>query len=192
MNSKSRVHASLRRKSVDRVPIWMWFHPDTTRCPSQALEVPAHQVANIMGDDIRQAWVGNNHAMEGIVHERDGETHTDCWGVEFLLGDDIGGQQSMIMSPRCWRDLIRPHLARIIGSAKSRGMWTAHHSCGAIWPIIQDLIDIGLDVLNPIQYNCPGMDNFETPLENIFAMYKAAGVSRAEMFDRASDKRHTT
>ncbi len=84
MNSKSRVHAALRREPVDRVPIWMWFPPDTTRGLSKVLDIPAARVAGVMGDDVRQAWVGNNYAMEGIVHERDGETHTDFWGVEWV------------------------------------------------------------------------------------------------------------
>jgi len=309
-----------------------------------------------MGDDIRQAWVGNNYAMEGIVHEFDGEMHTDFWGVEWIkegpfnqirrsplqdadekeildyrypydhidellenmepvvsvgrdffigcdvspclfemvcrirgmeaaaldlaaspqlsqamleqasafsvrlaeaacdrfaidwlwTGDDVGGQQGMLMSPECWRDTIYPHLARIFDVGKSRGKWVAYHSCGSIRPIISDLIEIGLDVLNPIQCNCPGMDPIElkkeygtalsfmggvdtqrllpngsedevyrgtmhlleemtadggyvlaashavppeTPMENIFAMYRAAGVSREEILDRAADLR---
>jgi uroporphyrinogen decarboxylase len=162
-------------------------------------------------------------------------------------GDDVGGQQAMIMSPQCWRDLIRPQLARVLGAAQSKGIWTAYHSCGSIRPIIPDLIEIGLNVLNPIQCNCPGMNPLdlkrefgkslafmggvdtqqllpngtaeevysqtmrllegmtaegggyilaashlvppETPLENIFAMYKAAGVSRNEIFDRAANVR---
>jgi uroporphyrinogen decarboxylase len=44
---------------------------------------------------------------------------------------------------------------------KSKGLWVAYHSCGAIRPIIPDLIEMGLDVLNPIQCNCPGMDPIE-------------------------------
>ena len=37
-----------------------------------------------MGNDVRQVWVGNNYAMEGIVHEKDGETHTDAWGITWV------------------------------------------------------------------------------------------------------------
>ncbi|NLF38678.1 hypothetical protein GX586_04490, partial [bacterium] len=84
MNSRTRVHAALKREPVDRVPVWMWYHPGTTKRLAAALEVPPRMVAACMGDDIRQAWVGNNHAMEGIVHESDGDTHTDDWGVEWV------------------------------------------------------------------------------------------------------------
>ena len=357
MNSKSRVHAALRREPVDRVPIWMWYHPDTTERLGETLDIPPFHVADAMGDDVQQAWIGNNYAMEGIVHEREGEGHTDFWGIEWVkvgpfnqilssplqeadedeilryrypyddidqllqnmtsvlgsadnffvgcdispclfemicrirgmegaaldlasspdlartmlaqasafslrlaetacdrfpldwlwTGDDIAGQQTMIISPACWREMVGPHLAEIFDIGKSRGIWTAYHSCGAIRPIIPDLIEIGLDVLNPIQCNCPGMDPLElkkefgtalsfmggvdtqqllpfgtvdevyretvlllegmttdgggyilaashavppeTPLENIFAMYEAAGVSREEIFDRAAQVR---
>ena len=357
MNSRSRVHAALSRQPVDRVPIWMWFHPHTARRLSTFLQVPAGRLADVMADDVRQTWVGNNHAMEGVVHEVEGETHTDCWGVEWIregpfnqirhsplrdadeqgilnyrypyghigqllvnmepvvaqgrdffvgcdispclfemlcrirgmeeaatdlgaypqrsqamlaqagtfavrlaeaacnrfavdwlwTGDDVGGQTGMIMSPQCWREMIRPHLARIFEVAKSRDLWVAFHSCGSIRPIIPDLIDIGLDLLNPVQCNCPGMDPLElkreygsalsfmggvdtqhllpngtedevyrgtaellegmtadgggyilaashtvppeTPLENIFAMYRAAGITLEEILDRAAGLR---
>ena len=64
----------------------------------------------------------------------------------------------MLMSPQTWRALIKPHLARITAVGKAKGLWVAYHCCGALRPIIPDLIEIGIDVLNPIQCNCPGMD----------------------------------
>lgn len=45
------------------------------------LEVPASDVGEAMGNDILQTWVNNNYAMEGIIHERDGERHVDFWGI---------------------------------------------------------------------------------------------------------------
>ena len=45
---------------------------------------PPGNVADALGDDIAQTWVGNNHAMEGIVHEREGEGHTDPWGIRWV------------------------------------------------------------------------------------------------------------
>lgn len=356
MTSRERVHAALDRRPTDRVPIWFWFHPGTRESLASALGIPPEAVADALGDDIRQTWVGNNHAMEGIVHDRDGEGHTDQWGIRWVrqggfnqvekspladageeeiraygfpygetdvllsamnavaapggerfigcdispcllelmfrvrgvegalldiaaspdtslaflkkaaefsihlageacgrftldwlwTGDDVGGQRAMIVSPRVWREVIGPQLARIIAAGKSRGVRVAYHSCGAIRPIIPDLIAMGLDVLNPIQCNCPGMDAAElkrefgrelafmggidtqhlipegtpgevfratkglidimadgggyilaashavppeTPLDNIFAMYAAAGVSLQEIQDNAADIR---
>ncbi|MHC4299710.1 MAG: uroporphyrinogen decarboxylase family protein [Planctomycetota bacterium] len=359
MNSKERVHLTLQRKPVDRVPVFMWYHPQTTRRLGKILDIPASYVSLAMGDDIRQAWVSNNHAMEGIVHEHDGESHVDDWRIEWTrangfnqisqhpledvdneelleyefpfdrvdslvdlmkplmeykdnyfigcdvspcvfemywrlrgmertlteiasapdltremlkrsvefsielseqacrrfdldwlwLGDDAAGQESMLMHPGTWRQMVKPLLKQNADVGKTRGIYVAFHSCGAIRPIIGDLIEIGVDVLNPIQCNCPGMDPLdlkkefgrelafmggidtqgvlpngtssqvrnataellegmtadgggyvlaashavppETPDENIFAMYEAAGISKEEIFDKAADIRNS-
>lgn len=359
MTSKDRVHAALNRRPTDRVPIFMWFQPTTTRRLAEALEIAPSDVAHAMGNDVRQAWVNNNYAMEGIVHQRDGEWHTDLWGIlwrkrgefnqpegfplsgasrqdmlnydfphehrEFLLsqldpimadahdffigadvspcafemywrlrgmdealidmaaapdlanvmlsrcadfavdlaegacqeypldwlwtGDDVAGQDQLLMSPNQWRILVKPHLQRVIDVGLQRGLPIAYHCCGAVRAIVPDLIEMGIDVLNPVQVNCPGMDAAElkaefgreltfmggvdtqhllphgtpdqvygatknliqvmasdgggfilaathtvppeTPLDNIFAMYQAAGLTKEQIYDRASDRRAT-
>ncbi|HNR32531.1 MAG TPA: hypothetical protein PKI11_16700, partial [Candidatus Hydrogenedentes bacterium] len=81
MNAKQRVRNALLRAPTDRVPVWMWFHPSTTARLARLLDVPRDALGYVMGDDVRQAWVNNNYAMEGIVHEHEGESHTDYWGV---------------------------------------------------------------------------------------------------------------
>jgi uroporphyrinogen decarboxylase len=357
MTSKERVQAALERKPTDRIPIFMWFHPGTAARLAQRLEIPPADVGEAMGNDVRQTWVNNNYAMEGITHDREGERHTDFWGItwekvghfnqiarfplgeaapEHVLaysfptdhlgellaqmspllsaghdtfigcdvspcvfemywrlrgmdkvllematdreladtmlgrcadfavalagracremsldwlwtGDDVAGQNALIMSPDMWRDLIKPHLQRVFDVGQDAGLWIAYHCCGSLRPIIGDLVEMGLDVLNPIQSRCPGMDALElkrefgrelsfmggvdtigllpqgtaaevrrgtaeliegmtadgggyilaashtvppeTPDENIFAMYEAAGVTTEEIFDRAGDIR---
>jgi len=81
------------------------------------------------------------------------------------LGDDAAGQQSMLMSPDTWRQMVKPLLKQNAEVGKRQGIYVAFHSCGAIRPIIGDLIEIGVDVLNPIQCNCPGMDPLELKKE---------------------------
>ncbi|MFO7976365.1 MAG: uroporphyrinogen decarboxylase family protein [Candidatus Hydrogenedentota bacterium] len=351
---KKRVQNALTRKDPDRVPVFMWFQPSTARRLGQLLEISPAFVTEAMGDDIKQAWVNNNYAMEGIVHEHQNESHTDDWGItwtkrgefnqitysplagasakevleyefpenaiesllalmdpviaraedfyigcdvspcvfemywrlrgmeqtmldlvaepditekmlarcaDFALklseeacerfpldwlwtGDDVAGQQGMLMSPDLWRTMLKPHLKRVVDVGKRHGLPVAYHSCGGVRDIIPDLIEMGIEILNPIQCNCPGMEpealqkefgadlTFmggvdtqgllphasadkvygatrrlietmscdgggyilaashtvppETPDENIFAMYKAAGISREEIFDRAA------
>jgi uroporphyrinogen decarboxylase len=335
----------------------MWFHPRTAARLGRLLEVPAGLVGEAMGNDVRQNWVNNNYAMEGIQHERDGQWHRDFWGikwekqgdfnqpVEFPLaasgeqealaypfpygrleellaglqplagapdrgrfflgcdvspcvfemywrlrgleqalvdiasrpafaaamlarcaafarrlseeacrrfpldwlwtGDDVAGQQGLILSPDTWRELVKPPLAEIFAVGRKAGLPVAYHCCGALAPIIPDLLEIGLDLLNPIQAGCPGMEPAElkrqfgsrlsfmggldtqgllpfgeeaevrrhaagllelfsgggyilaashtippeTPEANIFALYREAGISREEIFDRAADLR---
>lgn len=67
--------------------------------------------------------------------------------------DDYGSQNGMIMSPQMWRRFIKPRLSRIHDVYRNAGLPIIHHSCGDITPIIGDLIEIGVNVLNPVQPN---------------------------------------
>lgn len=75
-------------------------------------------------------------------------------GVDMIwLGDDMGAQDRMIISPRMWRKFFKPRMAELIASLKAINpdVKVAYHSDGNIKQIIPDLIEIGLDVLNPVQ-----------------------------------------
>jgi len=75
-------------------------------------------------------------------------------GVDMIwTGDDIGAQNAMLISPKMWREFFKPRMANFIAELKAINpqVKVAYHSDGAIQPIIPDLIEIGLDVLNPIQ-----------------------------------------
>ncbi|MRS03270.1 hypothetical protein EG832_08625 [bacterium] len=75
-------------------------------------------------------------------------------GVDMIwLGDDVGAQNVMIISPKMWRRFLKPRMANFIAELKAinPAIKVAYHSDGNIYPIIPDLIEIGLDVLNPIQ-----------------------------------------
>ncbi len=354
MTPKQRVIASLQRRPADRIPVFMWFHPDMRILLAELLEIPPAFLDVAFGQDVRMTWVNNNYCMEGVVHQRDGQSHVDPWGIrwvkegpfnqishfplakatteevrqyrfpedhkEHLLsqmrpleafadeyfigcdvspnafemywrlrgmdqamvdmasdpdlaaemlwrcgqfaadladaacrrfpldwlwtGDDVASQRSLMMSPATWRALVKPSLQLSFDVGKKHGLPIAYHCCGALRPIIPDLIEMGLTVLNPIQCNCPGMDAAElkrdfgsdltfmggvdtqellpnatpdgvrratralidvmtsdgggyilaashtvppeTPFGNVFAMYHEAGITREEVFDRAS------
>jgi uroporphyrinogen decarboxylase len=82
----------------------------------------------------------------------------DLVDVHFL-GDDFGSQNSLIVSPDLLRKVIFPLWARIIRCVKANTRAKVFfHTCGAVEPIIPDLIEMGVDVLNPIQMTCAGMD----------------------------------
>ena len=79
--------------------------------------------------------------------------------IDFIyVAEDLGTQESLLMSPRAFRRFVKPWLARMIDLAKSHGVHTFHHDDGAIAPLLPDLIEIGIDVLNPIQWRCKGME----------------------------------
>ncbi len=78
-------------------------------------------------------------------------------GVDILwLADDIGTQEAMLMSPDMWRKWLKPRLKHLIDSAKrvNPHIHIFYHSDGFIAPVIPELIEIGVDVLNPIQPEC--------------------------------------
>jgi len=73
-------------------------------------------------------------------------------------GDDVAGQQGLLLSPDTWRERVKPLLARVFAVGRRAGLPVAYHCCGALRPLIPDLLEIGLDLLNPIQFGCPGME----------------------------------
>lgn len=74
------------------------------------------------------------------------------------FGDDIGTQKSTLMRPELYRQRIKPYHRRMVESVKPFGKPVIYHSCGAIYPLIPDLIDVGIDVLNPVQVSAKGME----------------------------------
>ena len=71
---------------------------------------------------------------------------------------DIAGQDGMLFSPERWRELVKPRYRRLIEPYRSMGLKTRYHTDGSVLPVIEDLIEMGLDLLDPIQPNTPGMD----------------------------------
>jgi len=76
-----------------------------------------------------------------------------------LFGDDLGGQNAPLMSPRMYREFFKPRHSMMWKRAKQlAGIKVMLHCCGAVRQILPDLIDAGLDAINPVQISCHGMD----------------------------------
>jgi uroporphyrinogen decarboxylase len=76
-------------------------------------------------------------------------------GVDIIeLGGDLGTEEAMMISPDLWREIFKPRLRKIISKNKKEGVYFYLHSDGNIAQIIPDLIEIGIDILNPIQPEC--------------------------------------
>lgn len=74
------------------------------------------------------------------------------------LADDYGTQNGLIMSPAMWRTFFAPHLKTMADMAHDAGLRVFLHCDGAIRGIIPDLIELGIDILNPIQPGATGME----------------------------------
>jgi uroporphyrinogen decarboxylase len=89
--------------------------------------------------------------LENIIHTP---------GIDgILLGSDWGSQRDLLMSPEVWRELIAPGEKKEYDLIHSAGLDVWVHSCGDIRKIFPDLVEMGIDVLNPIQPEC--MDIYE-------------------------------
>jgi len=76
------------------------------------------------------------------------------------IGDDLGTQNSLLISPQMYRDIIKPVHADFINFIKSRTRAKIFfHSCGDVMPLIGDFIEIGVDILNPIQTSTGSMSD---------------------------------
>jgi len=89
-------------------------------------------------------------ALDKILH-----LPMDC----IRFGDDFGAQKGLIMGTPYWREFLKPRLAKMYGKARDAGKFVGIHSCGDNTPIMDDLIEIGVNILNPFQPEA--MDVFE-------------------------------
>lgn len=75
-------------------------------------------------------------------------------GVDMIwLGDDIGAQDAMFISPDTWRRFLKPRMAELISELKgiNPDLKIVYHTDGCVYQVIPELIEIGIDILNPIQ-----------------------------------------
>jgi len=76
--------------------------------------------------------------------------------------DDFAGQHGMLISPRTYRKLAKPRHKELFDFIHKRSNAKIFfHSCGSIRPVIPDLIEIGCDIINPVQVSADGMDSAE-------------------------------
>jgi uroporphyrinogen decarboxylase len=77
-----------------------------------------------------------------------------------LTGDDLGMDIGPMMSLKMWRKYLQPRLKRVFDAYKAAkpDIILAYHTCGSVLPFIDELVEIGMEVLNPIQVTARGMD----------------------------------
>ena len=76
----------------------------------------------------------------------------------FFFANDYGTSNCLIIDPQLWRKYFKPYQKKLADLGHRYGIKVAMHSCGDIHEIIPDLIDIGIEILNPIQVSVPNMD----------------------------------
>ena len=94
------------------------------------------------------------HNMRNLEKMLEGQQRPGMLG----FGDDLGMQTSLPMSPATWRQYLKPCYARMYGRCHEAGFDVYMHTDGHIWEIIPDLVDCGVNVVNP-QVGANGLDN---------------------------------
>lgn len=81
------------------------------------------------------------------------------------IAEDLGSQEDLLYSPQQIRKFFFPGMKKMIDLAHSYGIYVFHHDDGAIRKILPDLVNLGIDILNPVQWRCKGMNREELKKE---------------------------
>lgn len=116
-------------------------------------------------------------------------------GVEILsLGDDIGTQNSIMIDVELWEKWLKPRLAKVIRAAKQtkHDILIFYHSCGHITPFVDQLIEIGVDILNPIQPECMSFDEVHDKFGDKLSFWGTLGTQELLPFGTKEQVFETT
>jgi len=119
---------------------------------------------------------GSNPALAGRIMDKVLEMKVAYWGKALeILGDsvdvvqeadDFAGQTGLLLSPRSYREVAKPRHKRLFDFIHSRTKARIFfHSCGSVRKVIPDLIEAGVNILNPVQVSAAGMDSAELKRE---------------------------
>ncbi len=104
-----------------------------------------------------------------------------------MTGDDWGQQKGLLFSPKLWRELIKPRIAKIWKVYKDAGLSVFHHTCGDVREIIPDLIKSGLDVLNPIQPQAMPIEELSKNYSNDLSFWGGLSLQKTLTFGSVDD-----
>jgi len=105
-----------------------------------------------------------------------------------MIGDDLAGQNGPLFAPRIYRQIIKPRQKRLVRYIRSRTkakIW--YHSCGSVMEYLPDLLDNGIDILNPVQISAKGMDPARLKAEfGDRLVFWGGGIDTQHVLPRAS------
>ena len=105
------------------------------------------------------------------------------------LGDDIGMQQTIMMSVDLWRQWLKPRLAAVIRAGREikPDLLIFYHSCGYVLPFLDDLIEIGVDILNPVQPECMPFEDVLKKVGGRISFWGTLGTQSTLPFGKPED-----
>ena len=136
--------------------------------------------------------------MAAVIYDRITELKQFCArrfaeaGCECLhCGDDVGMQDRLMMSPDMWRAWLKPRFASVIAAGRevNPDIHVFYHSDGYIEPIIPDLIEIGVTILNPVQPECVDPADLKRRYGDSLAFWGTIGTQTTMPFGTPDDVR---
>jgi uroporphyrinogen decarboxylase len=111
----------------------------------------------------------------------------DC----IACGDDVANQNALMFQPALWREVMKPRWARVIaaGRAIKPDIQVWYHSDGNVWEIIDDLVEIGITILNPVQPECMNPLAIRKRMGSSLAFDGCVGTQTTFPFGTADDMR---
>ena len=156
----------------DRIP-WDWLKQNYPRWQAEGAWI---QAGFWFGFDVTHSWMmGTENLLIAMLEQPDFvrdmfETYLDCcirqfdriWDAgyrfdEIFWPDDMGYKGTPFFSSQTYRSMLQPVHRRAVEWAHSKGIYAHLHSCGDIMPLIPDVLETGIDALNPIEIKA-GMD----------------------------------
>jgi uroporphyrinogen decarboxylase len=147
--------AGARAAACDFAVIGPWVSLLEIYCQMRGLEQALVDLAT--SPALVEAVLDRVEAIQTEMMRRFFARAADCLDLVFV-SDDAAGQTGLLISPAMWRRHLQPRMARWCELIHSYGLRVFYHTDGAAEPLIGPLIECGIDVLNPIQHACPGMD----------------------------------
>jgi len=106
-------------------------------------------------------------------------------GIRF--SDDWAGQRGLLMSPKMWREFLRPRLKRMYDQAHRQGYGVFIHCCGDVTPLLDDLVEIGVDVFNPLQPEVMDVEKTVAAYAGRLAFYGGLSIQKTLPFGTPMD-----
>ena len=113
-------------------------------------------------------------------------------GVDIIItGDDVAGQRGLVMSPETWREFLKPRLAATVRAVKEAraGAFVFYHCDGNVEALIPELIEVGIDILNPVQPECMDPAAIKRRFGDRLCFWGTVSVQRTMPFGSPADVR---
>lgn len=112
------------------------------------------------------------------IAEQQAKLLAEAGADQVYSGDDVGAQTTMLISPELWRRFLKPRYKRLADVIRGRGAFFHFHSDGWIEPIILDLIEVGVSVLEPLQPECMDLERVKEEHGDKLSFEGGIGVQR--------------